>query len=103
MNRHILLTLALTLSALFAFDTIAQEERSSDKRPKPPKFESFDGNQDGLISLQEFKQKRPPHKTAEEIFESIDTDGNGQINEAEFKAHKPPKRHKKRSGKSERG
>jgi len=53
-------------------------------------------NQDGAITLEEFKQKEVPHGDHEVIFKSIDTDGDGLISETELAEHKPPRRDGKR-------
>ncbi len=64
------------------------------ERPSPEEaFKKLDTNNDGTLSLEEFKagprgQKNPTK--AEEIFKKIDTNSDGKVTLEEFKAHRPP-------------
>ncbi len=65
-------------------------------RPNPEEaFKKLDANNDGSISLDEFKagpmaqhDKDPAH--VEVVFKQIDKDGDGKVTLEEFKAHRPP-------------
>ena len=95
-----------TLSALAIATslTLAQEPPKGGGGPGGPKrerpnpeviFKKLDANNDGSISLEEFKAgpraQKDPAK-AEEIFKKIDADGDGKVTLEEFKAHRPPHR-----------
>ncbi len=77
-------TLAL---ALFVFSFADAQEK---KKPTPEKmFKNLDINEDGAISLEEFKGKKNkkglhPEKL-EKVFARIDIDANGSITLEEFK------------------
>ena len=63
-------------------------------RPSPEEiFKKLDTNNDGFISLEEFKAgpraQKDPAK-AEEIFKKMDKDGDGKLTLEEFKAGRPP-------------
>ncbi|WP_426358192.1 EF-hand domain-containing protein [Pseudocolwellia sp. HL-MZ19] len=62
------------------------------ERPQRPSFSSIDTNEDGEISLDEFKEHELPMGDHETIFEEMDSDGNNAIDEDEFDSHKPPRR-----------
>lgn len=64
------------------------------KRPTPEEiFKKLDTNNDGSLSLEEFKAgpmaQHDPAK-AEEVFKKMDADGNGSVSLEEFKSHRPP-------------
>src|SRR5688572_7541411 len=64
------------------------------KRPNPEEvFKKLDANNDGSVSLDEFKAgprgKEDPER-AQEVFGKIDADSSGGISADEFKAHRPP-------------
>ncbi len=72
-------------------------------RPNPERiFKKLDADNNGSVSLDEFKAgpraQKDPEK-AEEIFKRIDKDGNGELSLEEFKNHRPP--HRRRPGKRE--
>ena len=64
-------------------------------RPSPEEiFKKLDTNNDGVISLDEFKagpraQKEPDK--AEAAFKKMDKDGDGKLTLEEFKAGRPPR------------
>ena len=68
-----------------AQETVISEEDTSKKM-----FKHLDMNDDGKITLEEFKKKRikDPAKEAQVIerFKTIDTDENGSVDKAEFRA-----------------
>ena len=63
-----------------------------------PRFDQLDQNNNGTLSLEEFKQRdMPPHvreKRQAYIFAKIDRNQDGEISPEEMKAHAP--RHKKK-------
>jgi hypothetical protein len=92
-----------TLSALAIATSLAMAQEPP-KGPDGPKrerptpeaiFKKLDTNNDGELSLDEFKAgprgQKDPAK-AEEIFKKIDTNGDGKVTLEEFKAHRPPHR-----------
>ena len=63
-------------------------------RPNPEEiFKKLDTNNDGSISLEEFKAgpraQKDPAK-AEEIYKQMNKAGDGKLTLEEFKAHRPP-------------
>lgn len=89
----------LNLTLLLSLNTSANQEQQCEKNKallEPPRFSVIDQNNNGSITLKEFKQHQISHKRFEKMFMSIDTDNNGAITVEEFKAHKP-KRLKKKS------
>ena len=88
--------LFLSLNALiFSYNTIAEANERPERRGAPT-FDVLDLNEDGAISLDEFKQHEIPHGSHFEIFQNIDTDGNNAISEQELSSHKPPQRDRRR-------
>jgi len=56
-----------------------------------PDFSVIDLNQDGQVTLDEFKQHRIPHGEHETVFHHIDANQDGRITRDEFENHKPPR------------
>ena len=89
MNLNIVKLSLITL-ALFAFSlsTYAQEK----KKPNPEKvFKRFDLNEDGAITLEEFKNAKRKNEITEEILEKrfnrMDGDKDGLVTLDELKAN----------------
>lgn len=81
-----------SLVLVTSFQTMADRVGSNkEQRRGPPKFSQLDLNNDGEITLGEFSEHTPPHKTSEEIFKSIDINGDDIITEKELTSHTPPK------------
>ena len=112
------ITSILTIGALTATMAIAADEKAATEPAKAAEapaatqpegakkhatpeeqFKKLDTNNDGAVSLEEFKAsghaKKDPAK-AEEMFKKMDTDGNGSLSLEEFKAgHKPKEKKNK--------
>jgi Ca2+-binding EF-hand superfamily protein len=59
--------------------------------PKPPSFETLDGDSNGSLSLDEFKAGAPKgadSSKSEKLFQAIDSDSDGSITKAESDAFK---------------
>lgn len=56
-----------------------------------PDFSQIDLNQDGLVTLEEFKQHKIPHGEHDVVFNHIDANHDGGITRQEFESHKPPR------------
>lgn len=59
--------------------------------PKPPSFETLDGDSNGSLTLDEFKAGAPKgadSAKSEKLFKAIDTDGDGSVTKAESDAFK---------------
>lgn len=87
MKSPILKVGILTL-ALVAFNSSKAQDL---KRPNPEKaFSKIDANNDGLLTLEEFKSKtRKRDVSAEKLeknFSRLDSDSNGSVSLEEFKA-----------------
>jgi Ca2+-binding EF-hand superfamily protein len=81
------LKLGVVALGLFAY---SQTTTAQDKKPDPEKmFKSFDANEDGSISLEEFKNKKRknevPAERLEKNFARMDEDSNGSVTLEEFK------------------
>ena len=99
-------SLTMLLSAVVLM--IAADARAKPKQPDtPPRtsptFSALDKNQDGKISLEEFKAGFPGLANAEEKFKSLDKNGDGFLSMDEYKAGYPdpipPKKPGKNGGK----
>lgn len=66
--------------------------RENEPKRSPPVFKQIDQDQDGVITLDEFKQHKIPHGDHETVFSHIDCDGDGLISEQELTKHRPPRR-----------
>lgn len=81
------LKIGTAVLALFAFSFAGAQEK---KKPNPEKmFKSFDANEDGSITLEEFKgkkrKKEVPAERLEKGFARMDADSNGSVTLEEFK------------------
>lgn len=93
-------TLAL---ALFAFTSIEAQEK---KKPDPEKmFKRLDANEDGVITLEEFKSAKRKNEVSDEKLEKnfarMDEDSNGEVTLEEMKASRE-KGKKKGKGKKKK-
>ena len=93
----ILATLALSSAfALAADEKPAGGAKAGDDKKRNPEetFKKLDTNNDGALSLEEFKAgpmgKRNPDKV-DEFFKKHDKDSNGSLSLEEFKADRPKK------------
>ncbi len=83
--------LAIATSMMIAQDKPAGPPPGGGKPRMNPEefFKKLDTNNDGTLSLEEFKVgKRAPAK-AEEIFKKMDSDNDGKLTLEEFKAGRP--------------
>lgn len=105
MNKVLLTILALSfVSICSANPDTGQSADQYDHHPsdrkghhKRPKFSKLDLNQDGSVTLDEFKQHQIPRGDHLTVFNHIDGNGDGAISEDEFFNHKPPRRHQNHS------
>ena len=94
------LCLAIFSQLSHAGESHARESHACEKKEHaktklaPPKFEDIDTNNNGEITLDEFKKHKIPHKDHQTIFAHIDNDGDGIITKEELISHKPPRRNK---------
>jgi len=99
----IILTTALTFS-INSFAAKGDDcNKEKHKRHTPAKFSEIDTNDNGKISLAEFKQHRLAKKRDEKLFNLIDDNKDGTISTKELSAHKPPHQRKKRHAKNDNG
>ncbi len=91
---NITLTSALALGSAQALSYDDNEGKQNGQRKGPPPFSELDLDEDGLITLEEFKQHKIPKGDHETIFSHIDADRDSVITEDELSSHKPP-RHKR--------
>lgn len=90
-TKHLIPTTLLILSCVSHSAFAGSDDKDRGERRGPPQFSEFDLDNNGEITLEEFKDHKPPG-SAEEIFSHIDEDGDGVIIESELTNHKPPKR-----------
>ncbi len=104
--KHIQLII-LTTALTFSINSLAAKgdncNKEKHKRHAPEKFSEIDTNDNGQISLAEFKQHRLAQKREEKLFNLIDDNKDGIISTEELSAHKPPHQRKKRHAKNDRG
>ncbi len=99
------LTKLMTLAGVLAIslNTVAQNTKDRNSHPDrdehrgPPPFCVLDSNDDGFISLEEFKQHKIPQGDHETVFSNIDIDSDGFITEQELSDHKPPRPERNKS------
>lgn len=97
MTRFWTTLFALTVACLIGLNASAQEKKQAPKKPpKPPEevFKALDKNNDGKLTLDEFKanKKKPEQlEKAEKWFKAKDKDNDGVLTLDEFKAHPPKK------------
>ena len=77
MNKLAIVAAAALTVGTFGMAAIAQDNSVGD-------FEKFDGNKDGLISLEEAKGAYPT--LVETLFEQADANKDGSLDEGEFTA-----------------
>ena len=87
------LKLSVLIIAICAVSFTEAQERQRKHRPSPEElFQKLDANDDGELSLDEFKDKRQrkeiKEETLNEHFKELDTDSNGSLSQEEFKARK---------------
>jgi len=100
------LKVSIFLIALSSFSFVgAQETIVSEKDTSKKMFAHLDINNDGKITLDEFKKKRikDPAKEGEVIerYKSIDTDENGSVDRVEFRIFFEGKSQQKSNKKSQ--
>lgn len=94
---------SILFSSLLASSPISMAEQSADSADRPhkkPRFPALDLNSDGQLTLDEFKQRRIPHRKHQRIFNHMDQNQDGVVTSEEFRSHRPPK--KKREMKQRR-
>jgi hypothetical protein len=91
-----LLGLCLALSG----NAFANESKEGKKRPKPPKFETLDVNENGEVDFEEFSVLKFRRGDMQTIFNKIDTDGSSTITQEELKAHKKSRKGSKKHRKN---
>ena len=93
------LVTTLSILALATTLSFAQEKPAgpppAERKPRPTAeeiFKKLDTNNDGVLSLEEFKAgpmgKKDPAK-AEEIYKKMDVNADGKVTLEEFKAYRP--------------
>ncbi|MEN6495608.1 MAG: EF-hand domain-containing protein [Thermoguttaceae bacterium] len=97
MTRFWTTLFALTVACLIGLSASAQEKKDGPKKPpKPPEevFKALDKDNDGKVTLDEFKanRKKPEQiERAEKVFKAKDTNNDGSLTLDEFKAPPPKK------------
>lgn len=71
------------------------DERGKHQRPS---FESLDIDENSEIDFDEFSTKPLPHGDHDTVFDDIDTDSDGIISVDEFNNHKPPQHKRRSRG-----
>ena len=83
------LKLAVLAFGLFAYSQTASAQ-DGQKKPDPEKmFKGLDANKDGVISLEEFKNKKRkneiPADRLEKMYSRMDADSDGSVTMKEFR------------------
>lgn len=87
------LKLSVLVIAICAVSFTEAQERQRKHRPSPEElFQKLDANDDGALSLEEFKDQRQRKEVKEETigehFKELDTNSNGSLSLEEFIARK---------------
>ena len=79
---------SLILSALLATAALSFGADEAKKKPADPEaaFKKLDKDNDGKLSLDEFKANAKDPAKAEQQFKKLDTNGDGSLSLDEFKA-----------------
>lgn len=75
---------------------IKLDQESEQKRHKKPVFTDIDLDENGSITLEEFKQHEIPRGEHKDVFSHIDYNGDGSISKEELANHKPPRHPRKK-------
>jgi Ca2+-binding EF-hand superfamily protein len=103
-------TITLLLTALVNLTASAQPSVEPDgvamkdgekKKKVRERFEEFDTDHDGKITLDEFVAGRKDDKSidAAKVFAAVDTDANGSLSPEEFKAEAKARNEQRKQGK----
>lgn len=83
----ILAALAVSVSFATAADAEKKAEKNAGKGNPEEMFKKLDTNNDGFLSLEEFKVGKKDPAKAEAAFKKHDLNGDGKISLEEFKTH----------------